>query len=113
MLYGVLLINRGFIMNNLALKALIESAYENKECVKFDDHRNQCDNFEHVQTFHMHEVYCITLDDNNFCGIRADHFSIEFGWSESLYDEYRNAILISANHKGIRKQVLLGVNKND
>jgi len=54
----------------------------------------------------MEDIGLVTLNDEYFCGMRANHFAIEFGYSE--YDELGlNYILISANHKGIRLVTLL------
>jgi len=61
---------------------------------------------DELNAFHMEDIGLVTLNDEYFCGMRANHFAIEFGYSE--YDELGlNYILISANHKGIRLVTLL------
>lgn len=52
----------------------------------------------------MNEIDLLILNDNYFCGLRAEHFCIEYGYSEADSD---GRILISANHKGIRLMTLL------
>lgn len=66
---------------------------------------------EELDAFHAQDVVMLELPDEYFYGIRADHFVIEFGWSELYYhDEGKNPvaqILITANHKGKRALTLL------
>ena len=57
-----------------------------------------------LNCFHMNEIDLLILNDNYFCGLRAEHFCIEYGYSEADSD---GRILISANHKGIRLMTLL------
>ena len=64
------------------------------------------DDIHKLNCFHATDVDMVTLDDEYFCGIRANHFCIEFGWSEEDSDNTPH-ILISANHKGIRVITLL------
>lgn len=69
------------------------------------------EDIEALNAFHTQDVVMLELSDEYFCGIRADHFVIEFGWSELYYhDEGENPvaqILITANHKGLRALTLL------
>ena len=52
----------------------------------------------------------IKKDDDYFCGIRADHFVIEVGFSE-----HRQGLiyLITANHKGNRCVTMIEENHKD
>lgn len=69
------------------------------------------DDIEKLDAFHASDVMMIELPDEYFCGIRANHFVVEFGWSElDFYDEGENPvnqILITANHKGVRMLTLI------
>lgn len=66
---------------------------------------------EKLNAFHAQDVMMIELPDEYFCGMRANHFVVEFGWSElSYHDEGEtpiSQILITANHKGVRMLTLL------
>ena len=65
--------------------------------------------------FHAREVYHVTKEDDYFCGIRANNFVVEYGWSEyydtpmSIEDNepINNMYLITGNHKGYRATTLL------
>lgn len=57
-----------------------------------------------LDRFHAKNVYCVKKDDELFCGIRANTFCIEVGYSEVGNDKI---YLITGNHKGIRTQVML------
>ena len=48
----------------------------------------------------------IVLNDDYFCGIRANHFVIEFGQSEYYEGDL---VLITANHKGTRALTLIDI----
>ena len=96
-------------MRNRILLHAINKIYNNKgnrlidakpidELTPSDIHRLNC--------FHATDVDMVELDDQYFCGIRANHFCIEFGWNEED-DDHMTHILISANHKGIRVVTLL------
>ena len=52
----------------------------------------------------MQDVVYIESYDILFCGIRADHFCIEFGYleQEEQQGDYPNYVVITANHKGSR-----------
>lgn len=58
-----------------------------------------------LNVFHPQNVYMVTMNDDYFLGMRANHFVIEEGTSEE-YGEVP-VYLVSANHKGIRLQTLL------
>lgn len=59
---------------------------------------------EYLNAFHMNELYLVERDDEYFCGIRANHFCVEVGYSEN---DNEKQILISANHKGVRRVTML------
>lgn len=63
---------------------------------------------EELNNFHMQNVFMIDKNDDYLCGIRADHFCIEYGLSELHKNNY--IILITANHKGARKISMLCIN---
>lgn len=69
------------------------------------------DDINELNNFHMQEIFLVYKNDEYFCGIRANHFCIEYGWSEN-YDD-RTIILITANHKAIRMMTMIYVLKND
>lgn len=62
------------------------------------------DDIFEINSFHVQNVYMLIADDSYFLDIRANHFVVEEGFSESMAG---TAYLISANHKGIRMQTLL------
>ena len=66
------------------------------------------DEMDILSSFHAIDVDMIVLKDDYFCGIRADHFFIEFGWSECHEGDL---ILITANHKGSRALTLIDISK--
>ena len=37
---------------------------------------------DELNAFHMEDIGLVTLNDEYFCGMRANHFAIEFGYSE-------------------------------
>lgn len=78
-----------------------------------------------LASFHATAAAVFKLHDEYFCGIRADHFVVEFGWSEDFVEqidlpespgravaepdedtmplEYNPAcVVVTANHKGAR-----------
>ncbi|AEB29597.1 hypothetical protein CAR_c09040 [Carnobacterium sp. 17-4] len=57
-----------------------------------------------LNSFHPEKVHMLEENDDYFLGMRANHFVIEEGTSEN-HDQI--TYLISANHKGIRKQTML------
>lgn len=66
-----------------------------------------------MAAFHAERVYMVEADDDYLFDMRANHFVIEEGWSETLWvdDESFNfdlipCFLVTANHKGTRKQKL-------
>lgn len=71
-------------------------------------------------SFHAKEVYHVTLDDDYLCGIRADNFVIEYGWSEfddlsykninANGEPYNQMFVITGNHKGARSITVLREN---
>lgn len=61
-----------------------------------------------LNAFHMTELYLVERNDDYFCGIRANHFCVEVGFSE-LNNDNEQQILISANHKGIRMVTMLSM----
>jgi hypothetical protein len=96
-------------MKNKILIKKLEEIYKNPNSIVI--HKKQLSelspqDIHELNCFHMQETALITLDDEYFCGMRADHFAIEFGYSED--DELGlDYVLISANHKGIRLITLL------
>lgn len=64
------------------------------------------DDMHILSGFHTSDVDMIVLNDDYFCGIRADHFVIEFGSSEHYKGDL---ILITANHKGSRSLTLIDI----
>lgn len=59
-----------------------------------------------LQKFHANDVYCLKEDDELLCGIRANTFCVEVGYTEEISKRHK-IYLISGNHKGIRKQIML------
>ena len=59
-----------------------------------------------LDAFHATNVYMVERNDDYYCGIRADHFVVEEGWSE--FNEGLN-YLVTANHKGIRRMTLVSM----
>lgn len=57
-----------------------------------------------MKRFHTKKVYSIVLEDDYFCGIRANTFVIEYGNSEYAIGNY---YVITANHKGLRRTVVI------
>ena len=57
------------------------------------------EDIDELTVFHAKEVFMIEKDDDYFCGIRADHFVVEVGFSEQRPGKI---YLITANHKGNR-----------
>lgn len=93
------------------IKRLIESVYADKENILFEKLRlkelSEANIFD-LDGFHLTELYLLETNDDYFCGIRANHFCVEYGWSETFQNEDQcDLILITANHKGIRTMTLL------
>lgn len=59
-----------------------------------------------VKHFHMTSAMVIKKDDDYFCGIRANHFVVEFGCVE---EEDGFFLLVTANHKEFRKSAYFEV----
>lgn len=57
------------------------------------------EDIDELMLFHAKKVFMVEKDDEYYCGIRANHFVIEVGYSEMraglIY-------LVTANHKGNR-----------
>ena len=64
------------------------------------------DDMHILSGFHTSDVDMIVLNDDYFCGIRANHFVIEFGQSEYYEGDL---VLITANHKGTRALTLIDI----
>lgn len=64
-----------------------------------------------LEGFHLQELYLIEENDDRFCGIRANHFCVEYVYSEHFVDNKDQnplpLLLITANHKGTRMMTLL------
>ncbi len=96
-------------MKNKILITRLKEIYKNQNNIVI--HQKQLSDLSpqdihELNCFHMQDIALVTLDDEYFCGMRANHFAIEFGYSED--DELGlDYILISANHKGIRLITLL------
>ena len=90
------------------LENYIQSLYDNEDFRLIDNH--EIDDLyslndtvlEVLNTFHAKDVLKVEKDDNRFCGIRANHFVIEVGWSEALLKDDSTVYVINANHKGSR-----------
>ena len=64
------------------------------------------DDMHILSGFHTSDVDMIVLNDDYFCGIRANHFVIEFGQSEYYEGDL---VLITANHQGTRALTLIDI----
>lgn len=90
------------------LESYIQSLYDNEDFRIIDNHEIDDLNslnvnlLEVLSTFHAQDVLKVEKDDSYFCGIRANHFAIEVGWSESLLGDDSTVYVITANHKGCR-----------
>lgn len=65
------------------------------------------EDIDELTVFHAKEVFMIEKDDEYFCGIRADHFVVEIGFSERRPGKI---YLITANHKGHRCVTMIAEN---
>lgn len=97
------------------LKKLISSVYANRDnillqCAWLDE--LEADQLKFLEGFHMQELYLLEENDDYFCGIRANHFCVEYGFSEYIQEAGKDCslILITANHKGNRAMTLLKIN---
>lgn len=61
---------------------------------------------EELNQFHMDEVVLVRKNDDYFCGLRANHFVVEIGWSENKED-HSVVYLITCNHKGLRAMTMI------
>lgn len=61
---------------------------------------------EELNQFHMDEVVLVRKNDEYFCGLRANHFVVEIGWSENKED-HSVVYLITCNHKGLRAMTMI------
>lgn len=97
-----------FIVMATRLKGLYEGKFKNVVSNTLIDSKNLNDlnnqDIEVLNAFHAQKVEIIERNDDYLCGIRADHFVVETGYSE-LSDGV--IYLISANHKGIRLVTML------
>ena len=58
-------------------------------------------NIASVKDFHIDHVETLELPDAYFCGIRANHFALIYGWKEQdVCDPSCRSVIIIANHKG-------------
>ena len=62
-----------------------------------------------IRMFHATAGVMLKGHDEYFCGIRGDHFMVEFGWSEDYGGirsnaawEERACVIVTGNHKGTR-----------
>ena len=54
-----------------------------------------------VKDFHIDHAETLELPDAYFCGIRANHFALIYGWKEQdMCDPCCRSVIILANHKG-------------
>lgn len=90
------------------LEKYIQSIYDNEDFRVINNHEiddlhslNQT-SLEILSTFHAQDVLKVERGDNKFCGIRANNFVIEVGWSEALSEDDSKVYVITANHKGSR-----------
>lgn len=92
---------------NKILEKLIEQACKNNAlfCGKSLTELTK-DDMHILSGFHTSDVDMIVLNDDYFCGIRANHFVIEFGQSEYYEGDL---VLITANHKGTRALTLIDI----
>ena len=86
----------------------IQSIYDNEDFRVIDnieinvlESLNETE-LEILTTFHAKDVLKVERDDSRFCGIRANHFAVEVGWSEALSEDDSTVYVITANHKGVR-----------
>ena len=104
-------------MKNTLIKNFILPIYANKNNIIFECEPLDGLNDRYISMlsgFHLKELYLIEEDDSCFCGIRANHFCVEYGFSEYFLTddpdrEFDKLILITANHEGIRAMTLLKV----
>lgn len=61
---------------------------------------------QELNQFHMDEVVLVCKNDDYFCGLRANHFVVEIGWSENKED-HSVVYLITCNHKGVRAMTMI------
>lgn len=93
---------------SINLENYIQSIYDNEDFRIIDNHNIDdlhnlnLTNLEVLNSFHARTVLKVERDDNYFCGIRANHFAIEVGWSESLLEDDSTVYVVTANHKGVR-----------
>lgn len=86
----------------------LQKLYDNNDFIIIDNH--EIDNLKNLQgidldilnTFHAQDVFMVERNDSRFCGIRANHFVVEIGWSEALLEDNSPVYVITANHKGDR-----------
>lgn len=102
-------------MQNEMVKVAIENIHSNSANILIGPtHLTELteDQIKILRGFHMEELYLIEADDNYFCNIRANHFCVEYGYSELVGTEGGRSklILITANHKGSRVLTLLKMN---
>ena len=58
-------------------------------------------NIPNVMDFHIDYAETLELPDAYFCGIRANHFALIYGWKEQdMCDPCCRSVIIIANHKG-------------
>ena len=79
---------------------LIERQYLKNGHTQFEYNDGGVD--EVISQFHMTSATVVKMNDDYFCGIRANHFVVEFGWSEAEEGDF---LLITSNHKGFRMSV--------
>lgn len=66
------------------------------------------EHIDELNQFHATEVAMIEKEDSYFCGLRANHFVVEVGWSESR-EENVIVYLITCNHKGLRAMTMMAM----
>ena len=57
-------------------------------------------------SFHSELILGVEKKDDYFCGIRANHFCVEIGWSEMIYGVFA---IVTGNHKGTRVSTIFKV----
>lgn len=93
-------------MSDLPEEYVFELLYKNSKVII--DHKAIADltrlDIEYLNGFHMVGITEVYKQDDYFCGIRANHFCVEFGKNEFLKN---SCFLVSANHKGTRMMTMV------
>ena len=84
---------------------LIKNQYNaNDQDIRFS-YNDEAPSDDIITQFHMKSSMTIKTDDDYFCGMRANHFLIEYGWTEAEDSGDGGWLLVTCNHKGYRQSV--------